>query len=81
MTNFIGTPPRAVSCCAPRGAAAGIAGTDLEGSMTDPGESLGRAAVAASADTMPILAADPKAVQYLTVEIKVAGGKPIDERA
>ena len=49
--------------------------------MTDPGESLGRAAVAASADTMPILAADPKAVQYLTVEIKVAGGKPIDERA
>ena len=44
-------------------------------------ESLARAAVAAIADTVPTIQADPKAVRYLTVEIEVIGGKPAEARA
>ena len=44
-------------------------------------EALARAAVAAIADTVPTIEADPKAVRYLTVEIEVSGGKPAHARA
>lgn len=49
--------------------------------MTDLSESLARAAVAAIADTVPMIELDPRAVRYLTVEIEVSAGKPVEARA
>jgi hypothetical protein len=48
---------------------------------TDLTEQLARAAVAAIADTVPTIQADPKAIRYLTVEIEVIGGRPAEARA
>ena len=49
--------------------------------VSDLSESLARAAVAAIADTVPTIEADPRAVRFLTVEIEVSGGKPVEARA
>ena len=49
--------------------------------MTDLTESLARAVVAAIADTVPTIEADPNAVRYVTVEIEISGGKPAHARA
>ena len=49
--------------------------------MTDLPERLARAAIAAMADTLARVEADRKNVKFLTVELELKNGEPIDGRA
>ena len=49
--------------------------------MTDLAESVARAAVGATADTLPMIEADVNSVKYLTVEVELLRGKPVEARA
>ena len=64
--------------CHAGGDGAALRGGEAE--LSDLTESLARAAVAAIADTVPTIEADPRAVRFLTVEIEVSGGKPTHAR-
>ena len=49
--------------------------------MTNLTERLARAAVAAIVDTLPMIEADVNSVKYLTVEVELLRGKPVEARA
>jgi hypothetical protein len=49
--------------------------------VSDLQESIARAAVGALADTLAQVEADRKNVRYLTVELELKNGVPIDARA
>ncbi len=49
--------------------------------MSDMAETVARAAMSAIADVMPLVEQDRRAVRYLTVEVELNNGMPIDARA
>ncbi len=48
---------------------------------TDLTERLAPAAVAAITDTLPMIEADVNSVKFLTVEVELVRGKPVEARA
>ena len=49
--------------------------------MSDMAETVARAAMSAIADVMPLVEQDRRAVRYLTVEVELNNGTPIEARA
>jgi hypothetical protein len=48
--------------------------------VTELQQTITRAAVGAIADTLPMIEADVNSVKYLTVEVELLRGKPVEAR-